>query len=160
MSVARRDALRWSEYRDHVSSRGARLPDGLDRSSESSAPHAPAPHRTSSSHPQRRVVNRTGRPPSTREHLHAFQHSIAAVDRCPYPVVAAAHSIALGLSIDIMSASASDVRYAASIAVFAIEERPAPAPLPDPEPAGTPRAFGHPRCATSAASTARGTSCP
>lgn len=55
-----------------------------------------------------------------REHIRAFQHSIAAVERCPYPVVAAAHGIALGLSIDIMSAC--DVRYAASDAVFAIKE--------------------------------------
>ncbi|EED79974.1 predicted protein, partial [Postia placenta Mad-698-R] len=55
-----------------------------------------------------------------RAHIRAFQHSIAAVERCMYPVVVAALGIALGLSIDIVSAF--DVRYAASNAVFVIKE--------------------------------------
>ncbi|OSX68128.1 hypothetical protein POSPLADRAFT_1126972 [Postia placenta MAD-698-R-SB12] len=55
-----------------------------------------------------------------RPHIRAFQHSIAAVERCLYPVIAAALGIALGLDIDIVSAF--DVRYAASNAVFVIKK--------------------------------------
>lgn len=50
-------------------------------------------------------------------HIRAFQHSIAAVE---HPVIAAAHGITLGLSIDIMSVC--DVRYAASTTIFVIKE--------------------------------------
>ncbi|KAH9855729.1 ClpP/crotonase [Lenzites betulinus] len=55
-----------------------------------------------------------------RKHILGFQDCISALERCPFPVIVAAHGIAFGLSVDIISAC--DVRYAASNAVFAIKE--------------------------------------
>ncbi|KAI0917724.1 hypothetical protein AcW1_000007 [Taiwanofungus camphoratus] len=55
-----------------------------------------------------------------RDHIISFQRSISAVERCPYPVIAAVHGIALGLSIDIMSAC--DIRYVASDALLSVKE--------------------------------------
>ncbi|KAI0653813.1 ClpP/crotonase [Cubamyces menziesii] len=55
-----------------------------------------------------------------RKHILGFQDCISAIERCPYPVIAATHGVAYGLSIDIISAC--DVRYAASNVVFAIKE--------------------------------------
>ncbi|KAH9947066.1 ClpP/crotonase-like domain-containing protein [Amylocystis lapponica] len=52
--------------------------------------------------------------------ISAFQNSISATERCPYPVIVAIHGVALGLSIDI--ASACDIRYAASDTMFSIKE--------------------------------------
>lgn len=54
-----------------------------------------------------------------RDHIISFQRSISAVERCPYPVIAAVHGIALGLSIDIMSAC--DIRYVASDALLSVK---------------------------------------
>ncbi|KAH9836817.1 ClpP/crotonase-like domain-containing protein [Rhodofomes roseus] len=55
-----------------------------------------------------------------RDQVLSFQNCISAIERCPYPVIVAAHGIAYGLSIDIMAAC--DVRYAASNSVFSIKE--------------------------------------
>ncbi|KZT08840.1 ClpP/crotonase [Laetiporus sulphureus 93-53] len=55
-----------------------------------------------------------------RDHISSFQCCISAVERCSYPVIAAVHGIALGLSIDIICAC--DIRYAASDAMFSIKE--------------------------------------
>jgi len=63
--------------------------------------------------PARRAIQTEG-------FLTSFQHSISATQRCPYPVIVAVHGIAFGLSLDI--ATACDVRYAASDAVFSIKE--------------------------------------
>jgi len=49
-----------------------------------------------------------------------FQDAIAATERCPFPVIAAVHGAAIGLSIDMISAC--DVRYAASNTSFSIKE--------------------------------------
>ena len=54
-----------------------------------------------------------------RDHLFRFQNAIGAVERCRHPVIAAIHGIAFGLGIDI--ASACDIRFAASDAVFSIK---------------------------------------
>ncbi|KAI0069783.1 ClpP/crotonase [Panus rudis PR-1116 ss-1] len=56
----------------------------------------------------------------TRSFLLAFQHAVSATERCPYPVIAAVHGIALGLPIDMVTAC--DIRYAASNAIFSIKE--------------------------------------
>ncbi|RPD64746.1 ClpP/crotonase [Lentinus tigrinus ALCF2SS1-6] len=50
----------------------------------------------------------------------SFQDSISALERCRYPVIAATHGVAYGLSIDIIAAC--DVRYTASNTVFSIKE--------------------------------------
>ncbi|KAI0770920.1 ClpP/crotonase [Trametes elegans] len=55
-----------------------------------------------------------------RKHILGFQNCISAIERCPYPVIAATHGIAYGLSIDILTAC--DVRLAASNVVFAVKE--------------------------------------
>ncbi|KAL1940534.1 hypothetical protein VTO73DRAFT_7969 [Trametes versicolor] len=55
-----------------------------------------------------------------QKHILGFQDCISAIERCPYPVVVAAHGYALGLSVDIISAC--DVRYAAANTIFAIKE--------------------------------------
>ncbi|KAI0820587.1 ClpP/crotonase [Trametes gibbosa] len=55
-----------------------------------------------------------------RKHILGFQDCISAIERCPFPVIVAAHGIAFGLSVDIISAC--DVRYAASNTVFSIKE--------------------------------------
>ncbi|KZT68475.1 ClpP/crotonase [Daedalea quercina L-15889] len=55
-----------------------------------------------------------------RDQVLSFQSCITSIERCPYPVIVAAHGIAYGLSIDIMAAC--DVRYAASNTVFSIKE--------------------------------------
>ena len=54
-------------------------------------------------------------------HIKEFQHAIAAPERCPFPVIAAIHGLALGLAVDIVAAC--DVRYAASDASFSIKVR-------------------------------------
>lgn len=56
-----------------------------------------------------------------QKHILGFQDCISAIERCPYPVVVAAHGYALGLSVDIISAC--DVRYAAANTIFAIKVR-------------------------------------
>ncbi|PSR83809.1 hypothetical protein PHLCEN_2v5623 [Hermanssonia centrifuga] len=56
----------------------------------------------------------------TRTFTIAFQEAIGATERCPYPVIAAVHGVALGLSIDIIAAC--DVRYAADDTRFSIKE--------------------------------------
>ncbi|KAL6305690.1 ClpP/crotonase [Sparassis latifolia] len=55
-----------------------------------------------------------------KAHIDTFQRSIGAAERCPYPVIVAVHGIALGISIDIMTAC--DIRYAASDATFSVKE--------------------------------------
>lgn len=55
-------------------------------------------------------------------HVKDFQHAIAAPERCPFPVIAATHGLALGLAIDIITAC--DVRYAASDTSFSIKVCP------------------------------------
>ena len=54
-----------------------------------------------------------------RDAIHSFQDCISAIERCPYPVIAATHGIAYGLSVDIISAC--DIRYTASNAVFSVK---------------------------------------
>ncbi|KAG2052241.1 ClpP/crotonase [Suillus hirtellus] len=49
-----------------------------------------------------------------------IQHAVSAPERCPIPVIAAAHGLVIGLGIDIISAC--DVRYTASDAKFSIKE--------------------------------------
>ena len=56
------------------------------------------------------------------QHVREFQHAIAAPERCPFPVIAAIHGLALGLAIDMMAAC--DVRYAASNASFSVKVCP------------------------------------
>ncbi|KAG1896146.1 ClpP/crotonase-like domain-containing protein [Suillus fuscotomentosus] len=48
-----------------------------------------------------------------------IQHAVSAPERCPIPVIAAAHGLVIGLGIDIISAC--DVRYTASDAKFSIK---------------------------------------
>jgi len=55
-----------------------------------------------------------------RKFIQGFQDAISATERCPYPVIAAVHGAAIGLSLDMISAC--DVRYAASNASFSIKE--------------------------------------
>ncbi|EPS95693.1 hypothetical protein FOMPIDRAFT_1131961 [Fomitopsis schrenkii] len=55
-----------------------------------------------------------------RDLILSFQNCISAIERCPYPVIAATHGVAYGLSIDIIAAC--DIRYTASNAVFSIKE--------------------------------------
>ncbi len=57
----------------------------------------------------------------TRSFTMAFQEAIGATERCVYPVIAAVHGVALGLSIDIIAAC--DVRYAADDTRFSIKVR-------------------------------------
>lgn len=54
-----------------------------------------------------------------RQFTMAFQDCITATERCPYPVIAAVHGVAFGLSIDIIAAC--DVRYAADNTRFSIK---------------------------------------
>lgn len=54
-----------------------------------------------------------------RDLILSFQNCISAIERCPYPVIAATHGVAYGLSIDIIAAC--DIRYTASNAVFSIK---------------------------------------
>jgi len=56
----------------------------------------------------------------TRKSILSFQHAITAPERCPFPVIAAAHGPVIGLGVDIISAC--DIRYAASNATFCIKE--------------------------------------
>ncbi|KZV60216.1 ClpP/crotonase [Peniophora sp. CONT] len=49
-----------------------------------------------------------------------FQNAISAAERCPYPVIAAVHGLALGLAIDIIAAC--DIRIASADASFCIKE--------------------------------------
>lgn len=55
-----------------------------------------------------------------REFIVAFQHAIAAPERCPVPVIAAVHGLCIGLGIDVISAC--DIRYTADDAAFSIKE--------------------------------------
>lgn len=55
-----------------------------------------------------------------RDDILDIQHAVSAPERCPIPVIAAAHGLVIGLGIDIISAC--DVRYAASDAKFSIKE--------------------------------------
>ncbi|TFK98252.1 enoyl-CoA hydratase/isomerase [Pterulicium gracile] len=54
-----------------------------------------------------------------REFIVAFQHAIAAPERCPVPVIAAVHGLCIGLGIDVISAC--DIRYTADDAAFSIK---------------------------------------
>jgi len=63
--------------------------------------------------PARRAFN-------SRNFIIAFQSSIQAPERCPFPVIAAVHGPVLGLGMDIITAC--DVRYASSDATFSIKE--------------------------------------
>ena len=54
-----------------------------------------------------------------RRTILAFQHSIRAPERAPFPVIAAVHGPVIGLGVDIISQC--DIRYAASNASFAIK---------------------------------------
>ena len=56
-----------------------------------------------------------------REFILNFQDSISAVERCPFPIIAAVHGVAIGLSIDIITAC--DVRYGTSDARFSVKVR-------------------------------------
>lgn len=55
-----------------------------------------------------------------RSHLRDFQEAISWFEYVEKPVIAAAHGVAFGLAIDIMSAC--DVRYAAKTTRFSIKE--------------------------------------
>ncbi|CAL1697210.1 unnamed protein product [Somion occarium] len=55
-----------------------------------------------------------------RSSILAFQRAISATERCPVPVIAAVHGIALGLAIDMITAC--DIRYAAANTTFSIKE--------------------------------------
>lgn len=55
-----------------------------------------------------------------RRHIDELQHSIAAIERCEKPVVAALHGYTLGLGIDI--AVCADVRICAAETQFAVKE--------------------------------------
>ncbi|KAG1817364.1 Delta2-dienoyl-CoA-isomerase [Suillus variegatus] len=55
-----------------------------------------------------------------RDDILDIQHAVSAPERCPIPVIAAAHGLVIGLGIDIISAC--DVRYTASDAKFSIKE--------------------------------------
>ncbi|TFY66857.1 hypothetical protein EVG20_g4239 [Dentipellis fragilis] len=55
-----------------------------------------------------------------RSTIFEFQNAIGAPQRCPQPVIAAVHGLAIGLGVDILSAC--DIRWAAADAVFSIKE--------------------------------------
>lgn len=55
----------------------------------------------------------------SRQFILAFQNSIQAPERCPFPVIAAVHGPVFGLGMDIITAC--DVRYASSCATFSIK---------------------------------------
>jgi 1,4-dihydroxy-2-naphthoyl-CoA synthase len=54
-----------------------------------------------------------------RDHILEFQNAISAIEKCPQPVIGAAHGVSFGLAIDILCAC--DIRYAASNARFSIK---------------------------------------
>lgn len=54
-----------------------------------------------------------------RDHILEFQNAISAIEKCPQPVIGAAHGISFGLAIDILCAC--DIRYAASDVRFSIK---------------------------------------
>lgn len=56
----------------------------------------------------------------SRQFILAFQNSVQAPTRCPFPVIAAVHGPVFGLGMDIITAC--DVRYASSCATFSIKE--------------------------------------
>jgi enoyl-CoA hydratase/carnithine racemase len=58
---------------------------------------------------------------SIQKLVREFQHCIGAPERCPFPVIAAAHGPVIGLGIDLLSYC--DVRYASSDATFSIKVR-------------------------------------
>ena len=55
----------------------------------------------------------------TIDHIKEFQHAIHAVERAPFPVIAAVHGIAIGLGIDM--SSCCDIRYAAEDTRFSVK---------------------------------------
>ncbi|KAI3618486.1 hypothetical protein CBS9595_002849 [Malassezia furfur] len=55
-----------------------------------------------------------------RELIDRFQQAITSIEVCERPVIAVAHSHAIGLAVDIMSAA--DIRYAAADVRFSIRE--------------------------------------
>ena len=55
----------------------------------------------------------------SRQFILAFQNSVQAPERCPFPVIAAVHGPVFGLGMDIITAC--DVRYASSCATFSIK---------------------------------------
>jgi delta(3,5)-delta(2,4)-dienoyl-CoA isomerase len=55
-----------------------------------------------------------------RRHVAEFQDCISAIERCEKPVIAAMHGYALGLAVDI--ATATDVRVCSSNTRFAVKE--------------------------------------
>jgi len=55
-----------------------------------------------------------------RKMVLAFQRSIGAPERCPFPVIVAIHGVCFGLGVDIITAC--DIRYAASNSSFSIKE--------------------------------------
>lgn len=54
-----------------------------------------------------------------RDHILEFQNAISAIEKCPQPVIGAAHGVSFGLAIDILCAC--DIRYAASDARFSVK---------------------------------------
>ncbi|THU98967.1 Delta2-dienoyl-CoA-isomerase [Dendrothele bispora CBS 962.96] len=55
-----------------------------------------------------------------QKHIKEIQHAIRTPERCPFPVIAAIHGMAVGIGVDLTSAC--DIRYAASNARFTIKE--------------------------------------
>ncbi|KAK0568677.1 hypothetical protein OC861_001679 [Tilletia horrida] len=53
-------------------------------------------------------------------HIKEFQAAISSIEKCTKPVIGAAHGIAYGLAIDLLSAC--DIRYVASCAMLSIRE--------------------------------------
>jgi len=54
-----------------------------------------------------------------RDHILEFQNAISTIEKCPQPVIGAAHGVSIGLAVDILCAC--DIRYAASDARFSIK---------------------------------------
>ncbi|KAK0523531.1 hypothetical protein OC835_006228 [Tilletia horrida] len=57
---------------------------------------------------------------AVHSHIKHFQAAISSIEKCAKPVIAAAHGIAYGLGIDLLSAC--DIRYVASCAKLSIRE--------------------------------------
>jgi enoyl-CoA hydratase/carnithine racemase len=54
-----------------------------------------------------------------RDHILEFQNAISTIEKCPLPVIGAAHGVSFGLAVDILCAC--DIRYAASDVRFSIK---------------------------------------
>ncbi|KAK7457256.1 hypothetical protein VKT23_010555 [Stygiomarasmius scandens] len=54
------------------------------------------------------------------KHIKEIQYAIGSPERCPFPVIASIHGMAVGIGVDLTSAC--DIRYAASNARFTIKE--------------------------------------